>query len=399
MKLMRKYTSFEEDRKWANKGLLCTVIDGESIPLIQSRVEDVGFKDIDIIPVGADKVFMHSLSNVNVSEIVGAAKPFFNLVFSSTSKWDEAVMPFQRSAWIHLYGIPLQAWNKNFFKLCVLECGRYLRADKCSLNREPFYYARVLISTSSLEVLNVTDQVLVDGVKVEIKIIEEWGFCLGDDACLYEEDEKCDLDIPEAAKFNDEIGNHVDILVDKMAKDVEEVEDFLQNVETENGTTHLETSMPLKAHVKSHGSSDNTNVDEQKSQLSITKVVTVNKGFAMALHAQLVSMTAAGGFTNMGDGNGCEGEVSSYDNVVGPPKKRRHRATSCSTDGGHSFRSGPWNVDWLKNVQQGDIGLISSNKKRLKKVVKGGAGSDVSGKAHVTKKRVGGVLRHLVLTL
>jgi len=127
--LMRKYTSFEEDRKWANKGLLCTVFDGESIPLIQSRVEYVGFKDIDIIPVGADKVFMHSLSDVNVSEIVGVAKPFFNLIFSSMSKWDEAVMPFQRGAWIRLYRIPLQAWNENFFKLCVLECGRYIRAD------------------------------------------------------------------------------------------------------------------------------------------------------------------------------------------------------------------------------------------------------------------------------
>ena len=33
-KLVRKYTSFEEDQTWANRGLIGIVIDGTSIPLI-----------------------------------------------------------------------------------------------------------------------------------------------------------------------------------------------------------------------------------------------------------------------------------------------------------------------------------------------------------------------------
>jgi len=73
-KLVRKYTSFEEDRLWALRGLIGTVVDGASIPLIQNRVEDAGFKDIDIITLGANKVFIHSLSYANISERVGEAK-------------------------------------------------------------------------------------------------------------------------------------------------------------------------------------------------------------------------------------------------------------------------------------------------------------------------------------
>jgi len=65
-------------------------------------------------------------------------------------------MPFQRGAWLRVYGIPLHAWNEFFLKLCVLDCGRYLRVDSVSLNKGRFDYARVLISTSSLDVVNVT---------------------------------------------------------------------------------------------------------------------------------------------------------------------------------------------------------------------------------------------------
>lgn len=225
--LVRKYTSYEEDRLWASRGLIGTVVDGASIPLIQNRVEDAGFKDIDIIPLGADKVFVHSLSSTNVSDIVGEAKQFFNLIFSNLVWWDKTVIPFQRGTWVRVYGIPLHAWNEDFFKLCVLDCGRYLRSDTCSLNRERFDYARILISTPLLEVLNVSDNLLVDGVLVDIKIVEELGINLGDDACLYEEDVKSEAASQEHADMHDvvEINNNVDILAEKIIEDLVDAEE------------------------------------------------------------------------------------------------------------------------------------------------------------------------------
>lgn len=152
--------------------MIGTLIDGASIPLIRNRVEDALLKDIDINPLGVHKVFIHSLSGADVSKIVGEMRHFFDLIFSSLSCWDQAVLPFQRGAWICLYRIPLHAWNRSFFKLCVFDCGRYLRSDMCSVNREWFDFARVLISTSSLDVVNVSEQILVNGVMVNIKIIE-----------------------------------------------------------------------------------------------------------------------------------------------------------------------------------------------------------------------------------
>jgi hypothetical protein len=57
------------------------------------------------------------------------------------------------------------------------------------MDKVRFDYARVLISTSSLEILNSDAKVLVDGELFGFKIIEEWGFSLGEDACLGDIDE------------------------------------------------------------------------------------------------------------------------------------------------------------------------------------------------------------------
>ncbi|MCH89175.1 sulfate transporter [Trifolium medium] len=68
-KLVRSYSSSKEDVSWAQTGVVATVINGESIPLVQQRIEDAGFSQLDIVPLGADKVFIRSLSREDV--IVG----------------------------------------------------------------------------------------------------------------------------------------------------------------------------------------------------------------------------------------------------------------------------------------------------------------------------------------
>jgi len=227
------------------------------IPLIQNRVEDVGFKDIDTIPLGANRVFIHSLSGDNVYAIVGKAKQFFNLIFFYLVVWDKRVLPFQRGAWLRLYGIPLHAWNENSFKLCVFDCGRYLRADTCSLNRERFDYARVLVATSTLDVVNVSDQILVDGVLVEIKIIEEWGFNVGKDACLFQADDKSVTSNPKNLYTQDdiEIDKNVEILADNIMKDLVQTNKFEDDADG-GGEIH---SLETKAHLSVHTNSAHSN--------------------------------------------------------------------------------------------------------------------------------------------
>ena len=373
-----------------------TVIDGAAIPLIQNRVEDAGFKDVDIIPLGADKVFMHALSDRDLYEIVMEMKPFFNMIFSNMVRWKKEVIPFQRGAWIRLYGILLHAWNEIFFKLCVFECGRFLRTDTCSLNRERFDYARVLISTSSLDVVNVSGTVLVDGEMVVIEMIEEWGFNICGDACLYDEDDKSVSPTQENAYIHDDFdfNKNVENLADTIAQELVDDDEVHRNVADEYDREGRETTEPVEMHnyvEHLNGGSD--------SQEPVSKLV---DGHRVSMDVEVahghVKSSVVPSLIEDSELKSVEGGIETHETVlrhvvdVGGSRKQRHKPILCSKDEVTSIHSRPWSVDWLQNIQKGDIGLISFKNKRLKKVVK-----EKSSKSNANKKKAGGVLRHPVL--
>jgi len=81
------------------------------------------------------------------------------------------------------------------------------------------------------------------------------------------------------------------------------------------------------------------------------------------------------------------------------PSKGRNNFPRSYVKEQRSLSSGPWSVDWLQNFQKGDVGLISSKTKRLRKAGKETCRRCESQKNKVTKKKADGALRHPVLTL
>jgi hypothetical protein len=106
-----------------------------------------------------------------------------------------------------------------------MDCGRFLRTDSYTADKDRLDYARVLIATHDLAVIKKVEQLLVDGSMVEVQIIEEWGFDLGDDACLREDDvgSKASPAADDNCWDDPEASNHVDVLVDELAKGVADV--------------------------------------------------------------------------------------------------------------------------------------------------------------------------------
>jgi hypothetical protein len=222
-KLLRMYRSNADDLSWARNGCTASVINGEVISVVQNRIVDADFEDLEVIPMGADRVFLYSSTGVDVSLILEGARDFFAHFFSNIRRWDKEVVSFQRGAWLRLYGILLHAWNETFFKLCVIDCGRFLRTDSCSTDKARFDFARVLIATSSLEVVNCVEKLVIDGQTIEIKIVEEWGFNLGEDVCLLEPDDGTHSSHSDHDVFRGEVehnGVNTDFLVDKIVDEL-----------------------------------------------------------------------------------------------------------------------------------------------------------------------------------
>lgn len=66
-------------------------------------------------------------------------------------------------------------------------CGRYICSDECTVEKARLDFARVLISTHLLEIINSSIEVFIDGHNFLLKLVEEWGCNLGEDVFLSED--------------------------------------------------------------------------------------------------------------------------------------------------------------------------------------------------------------------
>jgi hypothetical protein len=218
----KEYTSNKEDREWARNGLVATVGAAETILSVQHRVDDAGFQNVEVISMGGDKVFLRCRDDGDMLKTFNEAIDFFSLLFSDFHQWLSEDSSYERGAWVRVYGTPLHAWNVSFLKMCTSVCGRFVRADDCTLDKGRIDYARILLSTNSLEVLNENMEFFVDGRKCFIEIVEEWGCNLGEDAFLTEEASVMpDDNVNE--EFEHENGRDLNVLdrdVDNLIEDI-----------------------------------------------------------------------------------------------------------------------------------------------------------------------------------
>ena len=140
-------------------------MEGDSVLALQQRIEDAGFNQMVVTPMGG-RVFLHCNNGEDVWKVFNDAVHFFGMLFSDIRKWSEADVRYERGAWLRIYGTPVHAWSDKFFKLCVSTAGRFLHADECTVVKARLDFARVLISTPNLEILNFSVEFLLMDVNM-----------------------------------------------------------------------------------------------------------------------------------------------------------------------------------------------------------------------------------------
>ena len=402
-KMVRMYRSIVNDVRWAQSGVSTNVVNGEVITVVHKRVTDVGFEDIDIIPMGEDKVFLRSRSDKDTLAVLGEAKEFFAHFFTNVVRWDKEVLPFRRGAWLRLYGIPIHVWNENFFKLCVMDYGTYLRTDEMSLERGRFDFARVLISTRSLDTISCVDHLLIDEILVDIKIVEEGGANFGEDACLFEDvdDENSQSDYEEVHR-DTEICKNVDTIVDKIVKE-------LEVGELDNGFVLRDDN--VVGFIKGDDiPEDLSNVGSQASLDNVGDATLQNSSEPVGTSLEFgdEDKTSSVGEKLQEDGalklvNQAE-EVGDVDGDLGEDitlhseGKEQASAVSGPPFAGKQMVSGPWSTEWLKD-HHGGADIIFSTKRKFIKVGKRKVKNCQEGGEGTKRQKIGGELRHTIHTL
>lgn len=191
------YKSTVEDRNWADKGMVATVYGGDSTLALQQRIEDAGFNTVVVTPMGGNRVFLYWTGGEDIWHVFNNAIHFFGMLFYNLHKWSLEEAHYERGAWLRIYGVPVQAWNVSFFKLCVMDIGRFVRVDDCTDDKARLDFARVLITTPQLDIVNAALEFFIDSINHSVKMVEEWGCNLGEDAFLTEVNSESQSDAPQ----------------------------------------------------------------------------------------------------------------------------------------------------------------------------------------------------------
>ncbi|GAU41193.1 hypothetical protein TSUD_26180 [Trifolium subterraneum] len=341
--LMRNFRTMPDDVQWAQNGLVASVINGEAVPVVQNRITDAGFHDLVIIPMGAEKVFIRSTAGADVLTIVNSAKDFFTLVFSNWMRWGKEAATYRRGAWVRLF----------------------LRADSVSADRDRLDFARVLIATPDLEIINReesesetshtdNDIELIDPVirrdvdKVDGKLVDE----------LAEDDE------PELQE------NHVDLFSIKQDKPRSAKKGIVEK-EVQNDLVSSPSGNSAEVATLKHSNFQGDGRDVS------------NNGSSLVLEAQGSSSVCKpidGSKNTDGVGRHEGSSAKSF---------RSKRTNSCPPGANRSIFSGPWSLEWLNDLNQRDAGVIFTASKKLKKGGHSGARQQKEGKQDLKRTKAG----------
>ena len=69
---------------------------------------------------------------------------------------------------------------------CVYGIRRFLYVDECTTDKARLDFARILVVTPKIEIVNKLFDFIIDGRQYAIKLVEEWGCNLGEDAFMSE---------------------------------------------------------------------------------------------------------------------------------------------------------------------------------------------------------------------
>jgi len=344
------FKSCEEDRVWANSGMVAHIKAGDSVLSYKQCIADAGFPNVTVTPLGGDRVLLHCTSGDDFSTVLNGAYEFFGMLFSNFHKWSESLVRCERGAWLRVYGIPVHAWNATFFRLCVSGIGRFLYVDECIVDKARLNYARILVVTPEIEIVNKLSDFIIDGRQYAIKLVEEWGCNLGEDAFMSEGE--ADSVPEEGPQNNNFVG--------------------LDEVQGEWELDDLVTDLQTKwcKH-------------EKKADVSRKNIAAPNSGvhdfgdefFAVELSPilQPVQQTAGSASDNV------DKKKPSHDHVVKP-----------------CIKKGPWSIGWIENQKTiAEGGTVFSSSRKHDTVVKSKPKSTTShsaksGKPATTKK--GGVV-------
>jgi hypothetical protein len=140
---------------------------------IQNAFHRQGYFGVKVTPLGANLTLLEGQEEGEVQALIDDAKTWLDQWFKNIRPWSSQEVDKERVAWLRAFGIPSHAWNDLFFAQLVKPWGVYMHSDEGTTKKTTMDVARLLIRTSCQQPVDEFFDVLVNGEKFRLRVIED----------------------------------------------------------------------------------------------------------------------------------------------------------------------------------------------------------------------------------
>ncbi|MCI00190.1 DUF4283 domain protein, partial [Trifolium medium] len=132
-----------------------------------------GYFGVKVTPLGSNLTLLEGQEEGEVEALLEDAKEWLDQWFREIRPWNQKEVDVERIVWLRVFGIPLHAWNDDFFAMVTKPWGFFMNADDVTCKKLTMDVARILIRTSCQKAVDEFIDVKVDGEIFHLRVIED----------------------------------------------------------------------------------------------------------------------------------------------------------------------------------------------------------------------------------
>jgi hypothetical protein len=172
-RVLMSFEAKKEDLERLQKAFVGEVIQAGMSYNIQDAFHRQGYFGVKVTPLGANLTLLEGQEEGEVQVLIDDAKGWLDQWFKDIRPWNPKEIDNTRVAWLRVFGIPPHAWNDLFFVQLVKPWGEFMRSDDGTTKKLTMDVARILIRTSCQQTVDEFFDVLVNGVKFHLRVVED----------------------------------------------------------------------------------------------------------------------------------------------------------------------------------------------------------------------------------
>ncbi|KAF1865921.1 hypothetical protein Lal_00033383 [Lupinus albus] len=162
---------------WLRNSFFGIVADHVDPGTLKEKLFRDGFLTIHLTPLGGRSFLLRSEEDDDIEAFLEGEPAWFQSRFCVLRKWVPKDLASERFIWVRCYGVPLHAWEENFFKLLASSLGTFLGLDHWTRSHHHLEYGRFLVAIPFLASVDKSCLVRIDNIDYEVKLVEEKAHC------------------------------------------------------------------------------------------------------------------------------------------------------------------------------------------------------------------------------